>query len=287
MERLRSWIERSPYGKLLGLHVDSLSETAARFVLPFQAGNANPGGALHGGIYASLIAVGGQAIARACLGQNTGPWHTAGVQVAYLAAAMQEGVVAEARLLRRGKELCFVDVEVQNEAKKPLARGLVTVRGRLGASEPPTPSALGDDGMNQPGSMGPEIESLSFTQRLGVRIENMHGGRSRIRLPLRETNFDADGGLHEGAVLSLLDTTGALAAWSITGPGPFKASTPAIQAQILAVPPREELVAYARVAHQDRELFWSEVEVARAKDQRLVARGTVIYRIVVGGEKES
>jgi hypothetical protein len=34
------------------------------------------------------------------------------------------------------------------------------------------------------------------------------------------------------------------------------------------------------VVQRDGELFWSDVEVACASDQRLVARGTVIYRIV-------
>ena len=43
--------------------------------------------------------------------------------------------------------------------------------------------------------------------------------------------------------------------------------------------PREDLVGYGRVVQSDRELFWCEVEVAGASGA-LVARGTVIYRIV-------
>jgi acyl-coenzyme A thioesterase PaaI-like protein len=82
-------------------------------------------------------------------------------------------------------------------------------------------------------------------------------------------------------VLALLDTTGAMAAWAVTGPGAFKASTPAIQAQILAPAPRADLVAYGRNVARDGELFWSDVEVATAKEGRVVARGSVLYRIVV------
>ena len=78
----------------------------------------------------------------------------------------------------------------------------------------------------------------------------------------------------------IFDTTGAMAAWATTGVGPYKASTPALQAQILAPPPSADLVAYGRCVQRDNELLWSEVEVANAADQRVCARGTVIYRIV-------
>ena len=99
-------------------------------------------------------------------------------------------------------------------------------------------------------------------------------------MPLQESNGDADGGVHEGAVLALLDTTGAMASWAETGPGRFKASTPSMQAQLLAPPAREDLVGYGRVVQRDRELFWSDVEIASAVDARVYARGTVIYRIL-------
>jgi uncharacterized protein (TIGR00369 family) len=128
--------------------------------------------------------------------------------------------------------------------------------------------------------MGPHIGKTPFIGGRGIVVQHMTGARSRLVMPWRDANADAAGGVHEGAVLALLDTTGAMASWAETGPGRYKASTPAIQAQILAPPPREDLVGYGRVVQRDGELFWSDVEVACASDQRLVARGTVIYRIV-------
>ena len=94
-------------------------------------------------------------------------------------------------------------------------------------------------------------------------------------------NGDAAGGVHEGAVLALLDTAGAMASWAETGPGKYKASTPSIQAQILAPPPHGDLIAYGRCRVRDAELLWSDVEVADAEHGRVCARGTVIYRIVI------
>ena len=64
------------------------------------------------------------------------------------------------------------------------------------------------------------------------------------------------------------------------GFGPYKASTPSMQAQIISPPPKDDLVAYGRNVQRDEELFWSDVEVAGASDGRVYARGTVIYRIV-------
>jgi uncharacterized protein (TIGR00369 family) len=130
------------------------------------------------------------------------------------------------------------------------------------------------------GPLAPHIEKAPFMAGLGLYIEHMAGGRSRIALPWDDARADADGGTHEGAVLALLDTTGAMAAWAVTGPGAFKASTPALQAQILAPPPAEELVGFGRCVHRDGEAFFCDVEVAASATRRVCARGTVLYRIV-------
>jgi len=39
-------------------------------------------------------------------------------------------------------------------------------------------------------------------------------------------------------------------------------------------------VAYGRVVQRDGAILWTDVEVAAAPTRALVARGTVIYRIV-------
>ncbi|MFQ5698472.1 MAG: PaaI family thioesterase [Myxococcota bacterium] len=281
MEGIRSWLEGSPYGEALGVELDRLDAEGVRLVLPYRDENSNPGKALHGGVAASMIQLAAQAVARAALGAEAAPWHTSALQVAYLSAAIGEPIVAEGALLRRGKELCFVDVAVSTEAGKPVARGLATVRGRFGARDATRPVAVGDDGACDPGPMGPHIGRVPFIGALGLRVEHMTGGRSRIVLPWRERNADADGGVHEGALLALLDTTGAMAGWAETGPGRYKASTPGIQARVLAPPPCADLVGYGRMVHRDAEILFCEVDVADLPEGRLVARGAVNYRIVV------
>jgi uncharacterized protein (TIGR00369 family) len=275
-----AWIEASPYARSLGVRVEEASPAAARLLLPFSEDNTNPGRVLHGGVAASLAGIAGQAVAHETLGAEAAPYHTAALQITYLAAAQAQAIVATARRLRAGKELCFVEVAVDAEDGKPIAHALVSARGRFGAPPARLPATRGDDGASDPGPMGPHVSKIPFMARLGIRIEHMTGGRSRIVLPWRPENADAEGGVAEGAVLALLDTTGAMAAWAVTGPGRYKASTPALQAQILAPPGDAELVAYGRSVHADAEAHWCDVEVASAVSRCVVARGTVQYRIV-------
>jgi uncharacterized protein (TIGR00369 family) len=274
-------VEKSPYGLALGVSLSRLSEDGAQLTLPYKDENSNPGRVLHGGVAASLSVIASQAVARAALGPESGPWHTVGFQINYLAAAMGETVVAEATLDRRGKELCFVSVSVKTEAEgKPIARANVAVRGRFGADACERHETAGDSGAADPGPMGRHIGGVPFIGTRGISVENMTDGNSRLVMPWLDENGDESGGLHEGAVLALLDTAGAMAAWAETGPGRFKASTPSIQAQVLGPPPRDDLVAYGRVAQRDREIFWCDVEVAGQSDRLVCARGTVIYRIL-------
>jgi uncharacterized protein (TIGR00369 family) len=261
--------------------LDSLDESAARLRLPYQDANSNPGQALHGGCAASLGIIGGQAVTRATLGPELAPFHTAALQVNYLAAAIGEEVVADAKLLRRGRELCFVETLVHTLDGKPVAHVTGVVRGRAGAQTAEPIRAAGDEGQADPGPMGLHVGKMAFTSERGLQVEHMTGGRSRLVMPLRDKNADASGGMHEGAMIALFDTTGAMASWAETGPGRFKASTPSLQAQILALPPKEDLVAYGHVVQRDGSLFWSDVEVAGAASGFVVARGTVIYRILV------
>lgn len=113
MELVERWLSESGYSLGLGVRLERLAQDSARLLLPYKDENSNPGKALHGGCAASLAVIGGQAVTRAVLGPEAGPWHTCGLQVNYLSAAIEEGVVAEARLLRRGKQVCFVETRVE------------------------------------------------------------------------------------------------------------------------------------------------------------------------------
>jgi uncharacterized protein (TIGR00369 family) len=280
MEFVRDWIEKSPYSAALGVVLDEIGEGSARLRLPYSDDNSNPGQVLHGGVAASLAVIGAQTVTRATLGAESGPWHSASVQINYLAAARAQEVVANATLLRRGKDLCFVEIDIATLEDKPIAHATAAVRARFGAEPAELAVSEGDHGLADPGPMGPHIGKIPFMAGRGIVAEHMVDGTSRLTMPLGDKNADQDGGVHEGAVLALLDTTGAMAAWAAYGVGNFKASTPSLQARVIAPAPAEDLVGYARCVQRDGDILWNEVEVAGRSDGRVCARGTVLYRIV-------
>ena len=282
MSDVKNWVEESAYARTLGIRAELITAEEAILQLPFRKGNSNPGGALHGGVYASLSIIGAHATARTALGADIGPFHTVSMQINYLSAAINEGVNAHARLLKRGKELAFVEVTCTSDAGKDVAHATLMIRGRKGADAIETPICQTAVAGDEPGDMGPAItEMVPFIHERGIVIEHMANGESRLLMPWIDSHGDAaSGGTHEGAALALLDTAGAMAGWAQTGSGPYKASTPTMQAQVLAAPPKQDLIAYARIAYQDNEILYSDVEVAGKDDQRIYARGCIPYRIV-------
>lgn len=282
MTDLKNWVENSAYSTALGVQLIALGEEGVTLNLPFKEENSNPGGALHGGVYASLSIIGAQAIARKVLDEEVGPFHTTAFQINYLSAAINEGVSARARLLRRGKELAFVEVTCTSEAGKDVSHATLMIRGRKGekATVGPTPQ-IEAPGSN-PGDMGPAVAGMvPFINQRGIEIEHMDDGMARLVMPWKDSHLDdVSGGTHEGAALALLDTAGAMAGWAVTGAGPYKASSPSMQAQVIEIPPAEGLVAHARVTHRDNEIFYSDVEVSGENSGRVCARGTILYRIV-------
>jgi uncharacterized protein (TIGR00369 family) len=277
----------APYCVRLGVVVEALALDRARIRVPYRDENSNPGRALHGGVAASTIDVAGVLAAASAFAE--GERFDAGtldLAVDYLAAAIGADIVAEARVLRRGKELAYVDVDVTNDAGKAIAKGLVTHRSldrppveddrqRLAHADPPR--VAGDD-VPGPARM---IVAVPFIKSLGMTIDRMQGGHAVLRMPATPDKSDRDGAIHEGALAALLDTTGAMASWSLTAIDlRYKASTVGIHASFHARA-RGEVVAEARTLRRNDEIFLNQVTVSERDSGRVVATGSVTYRIVV------
>ncbi len=283
-DSLRHSLNETPYCRALGVVVESIDEKGVRIALPFADQNANPGNALHGGCAASLAAIGSRAVARTALAADSGPWVLGQLQVNYLSAAIGEDVVADARLQRRGRTLCFVETSIATRDGKAIASATAVVRARCEGKasalrRSSLPTTFGDEGGDNAGPLAPILEKAAFMAARGMRIENMENGISRVTMPESEANAAEDGRQHDGAILALLDTAGAMAAWSEAGPAAWKASTASIHAQSLAPPPRGAVVAYSRCIHRDREMYWCDTEVVDPTTEQVTTRGTVFYRL--------
>jgi uncharacterized protein (TIGR00369 family) len=283
MSALPAAADATPYHAALGMRVDALETDRVRLRIPYADDNSNPGRALHGGVYASAIDAAGVLAAWSGVdAAGTLDRRTLDLSVCYLAAAIGEDIVADARVLRRGRELAYVAVDVATDAGKPVATGLVTHR-----IAPPGPSDREStspaDELAATGDvpkLARMLTAVPFIARRGMQITHMRDGAARVDMPWAPENADADGRVHEGAVAALLDTAGAMASWSIVGLDfRYKASTVAIHASFHAPAAGEAVVAHARMLRRANESFSSTVTVSAAG--RTIATGSVTYRIVV------
>ncbi len=279
--------EGSPYNAGIGVRVESIEPERVRVRIPYADENSNPGRALHGGVVASIINIAGALVAVTTSQPNDhSELGTLDLSVNYLAAAIGEDIVAEADVLRRGKEIVYSDVGVRNDAGKWIAKGLVTFRA-LAAAPRHTDRQLhtsADVGMSarEVPQMVRMLEATPFMARLGMSIVHMHGGHARVEMPFKPANADDGEAVHEGALAALIDTTGAMAAWSIVGLDfRYKASTVGIHVNYHAPAIKEDVVAQARTLRRNNEIFLNQVTVSGCQSGRLVAAGSVTYRIVV------
>lgn len=280
--------DRVAYHRTLGLQVTAHSAEQAQLRLPFAAANSNPGGALHGGVTASaIVAAGG--LAGWCGVERTPQLSGAPIDVAlvYLAAAINEDIVVDARLLRRGKELAFVDVAVRTDASKAIAHGLLTYR-----IAPPSPAdrlrstlRTYDAALGVVPSFAKFFVMAPFIKQLGVVCEHAADGVARTRATFTAPLADDRGALHDGTVAAVIDTTAAMAAWSLVPLDPRnKASTVDLHVSWCDAAPGEDIVAVAETLQRRNEIFIVAVAVSAASSGRVLAHGTVTYRIVVPEE---
>ena len=117
------------FRRYLGVVVDAAGEGWVRLRVPVEEGLRNAAGApVHGGVLSALVdmAVGGalgttHADAAGGVGQTT-----LDLNVSFLAAAGDGDIVAEGRLLRRGRSIAFGEARITDGAGKLIAVGRAT-----------------------------------------------------------------------------------------------------------------------------------------------------------------
>jgi uncharacterized protein (TIGR00369 family) len=129
------------------------------------------------------------------------------------------------------------------------------------------------------------IDVMPFTSHLGMEFVEGDQGYAKIKLRYQDENSTMGKALHGGAIASLIDTTGAMAAWTtseIATPKYF-GSTVGVNVNYLSGAIGEDLFAEGRVLKRGKEIIYSDVRVLNG-DGKLLAQGTVVYRIVETGQ---
>jgi len=123
-EIIRDFVPESPFARQLGLELVSLGDGEASLRMPYTGQLATLGDVVHGGAIAALLDTTGTAAAWAT---DEVPRDmrgaTVGLTVNYAAAARGADLVATARVVRRGRSLCFCEVEVADPDGRLVAHG--------------------------------------------------------------------------------------------------------------------------------------------------------------------
>ncbi len=119
----------SPYGRLLGVQLAHCEVDAVDVRLPYREAVTTLGDTVHGGAIASLIDIAATAAFWAKNGlAPTSRGTTIGFSLQYLSAGRGVDLVAKARVAKRGKEICFGSVSVQDPSGGEVASAMVTYK---------------------------------------------------------------------------------------------------------------------------------------------------------------
>lgn len=129
------------------------------------------------------------------------------------------------------------------------------------------------------------IALMPFAAHLGLEFVEGSEGYVKLRLPFKKENTTAADALHGGAIATLIDTTGSMAAWATSeiGNPRYFGSTVAVTANYLSGVIGEDCEAVGRVLKRGKEIVYSDVRVTNTAG-KICAQGSVIYRIVDRGE---
>ncbi|MEQ8484021.1 MAG: PaaI family thioesterase [Pseudomonadales bacterium] len=122
-----------PFHRYLGLTLKERRVDYARLRLTITAGTPTGiGGSVNGGVIATLVDMAVIPAVFTGLREGSLPGGTADLQVSYLRQAHGAWIEAEAEVVKRGRQICYVDVSVRNDQGALCARGRVLYALRSG-----------------------------------------------------------------------------------------------------------------------------------------------------------
>ena len=117
-----------PFFDLLGLRVEDVAPNFCRMRLPFRPELQQAGGLVHGGAIASLLASAGVIAIKAGVESEIRGIPTITMTVNYLAPARGTDVLAEAKIIRRGRSIVFAEVRALSSSGELLATAQIVYK---------------------------------------------------------------------------------------------------------------------------------------------------------------
>jgi len=125
----RDYQRKIPFVSHLKILTETLGEGTARLSLPIEPHLTNSLGTAHGGVIVSLLDVALCTAARTLHPESMGVV-TIDLSTCFIGGASGGKLIAEARVLRDGRSMSFVEAEAKNEDGSLVAKAIATVRVR-------------------------------------------------------------------------------------------------------------------------------------------------------------
>ncbi len=126
----RDYQKRIPFVSHLKILTETLGEGSARLSLPIEPHLTNSIGTVHGGVIMSLLDVALCTAARTLHPDSLGVI-TIDMSTSFIGGGSGARLLAEARVLKNGRSMIFVEGEAKNEDGSLVAKSIATVRVRL------------------------------------------------------------------------------------------------------------------------------------------------------------
>ena len=127
VEFAREYQKKIPFLQHLKIQTDELGQGTARLSLPVEREFTNSLGTVHGGVIMSLLDVALCTAARTLHPQSQGVI-TINLSTSFIGAGAGERLLAEARVLKDGRSMSFVEGEARNADGSLVAKAVGTVR---------------------------------------------------------------------------------------------------------------------------------------------------------------
>ena len=127
VKHARDFQKKIPFLGLLKIATDELGHGTARLSLPVEPQFTNSMGAVHGGVIMSLLDVALCTAARTLHPESQGVI-TINLSTSFIGAGSGDRLLAEARVLKDGRSMSFVEGEAKNADGSLVAKAVGTVR---------------------------------------------------------------------------------------------------------------------------------------------------------------
>jgi len=129
VEFAREYQKKIPFLAHLKILTETLGEGTARVSIPIEPHLTNSLGTAHGGVILSLLDVALCTAARTLHPESVGVI-TIDLSTSFIGGASGGKLYADARVLRDGRSMSFVEAEAKNEDGSLVAKAIATVRVR-------------------------------------------------------------------------------------------------------------------------------------------------------------